>query len=132
MCTNLSNMWDSLKVDIFLCCKQNTGLQTILFIETAITGYVYLNMLEHYIDPHVDVNSVIWQQDEAQSHYHEDVMRSDTWTKYSWEDGLVMAAIFHDHPDHLTWHPSTFLCEDKSEHRQNVCCITTGSHNERM
>jgi hypothetical protein len=36
---------------------------------------MYLIMLEHFLVPQLDVNSVIWQQDEAPSHCHRDVKK---------------------------------------------------------
>jgi hypothetical protein len=66
---------DSPKVNVFLCCKQNTDLQTILFSEATITGHVYLDVLEHILVPQLDVKSVIWQQDEAFPHCHRDVIQ---------------------------------------------------------
>jgi hypothetical protein len=36
--------------------------------ETTVTGHVYLDMLEHFLVPHLDVNNVIWQQREALPH----------------------------------------------------------------
>jgi hypothetical protein len=39
------------------------------FAEATIKGHVYLNMLEHFLVPQLDVNNVIWQQDGALAHH---------------------------------------------------------------
>jgi hypothetical protein len=38
---------------------------SLSFVEIIVTGHVYLDVLEHFLVPQMDVNIVIWQQDGA-------------------------------------------------------------------
>jgi hypothetical protein len=60
-------------VNVFYAVSRTKVHGPFSFAETIITGHVYLNMLEHFLDPQMDVNSVIWQQDGTPPHYHREV-----------------------------------------------------------
>lgn len=53
---------------------------------------------------------VIWQQDEASTDYHRDVTLY--LTRYSGEDGSVVAASFRGEPHHSIWYPWIFPSGD--------------------
>jgi hypothetical protein len=66
---------DSPKVTVFCAVSRTQVYGPFFFAETTVTSHVYLDRLEHFLVPQLDVNNVIWQQDGAWPHYHRDVKR---------------------------------------------------------
>jgi hypothetical protein len=66
---------DSVKVNVLCAVSSTQVYRSFSFSETAIMGYVYLDMLEHFLVPRLNVNSMIWQQDGAHPHYDRDVIQ---------------------------------------------------------
>jgi hypothetical protein len=67
---------DSPKVYVFCVLSRTQVYGPLFFADVTIIGHVYLDMLEHFLVPQLDVNSVLWQQDGASLHYHRDVTRN--------------------------------------------------------
>jgi hypothetical protein len=56
---------DSPKVNVFCAVSRTQVYGPFFFAEATVTGHEYLDMLEHFLVPQLDVHSVIWQQDGA-------------------------------------------------------------------
>jgi hypothetical protein len=75
-----------------------------------LTGHLYLEQLEHFRVPQMDVDSVIRQHDVALPHYHRDVTRYLNHTVP--EGGLVVEAAFRGYTESLILQPWTFRFVD--------------------
>jgi hypothetical protein len=65
------------------CVRQSGGecfpcrtqvYRAFILLRQPIMGHLYLNILEHFLVPQLDVNNVIWQQNGVPPHYHRDVI----------------------------------------------------------
>jgi hypothetical protein len=63
------------KVSVFSAVSRTQVYGPLFFAEATVTGHVYLDRLEHFLVPQLDVHNAIWQQDGAPPHYHRDVTR---------------------------------------------------------
>jgi hypothetical protein len=61
---------ESLKCNVFCAVCQRQVYGPLFFMESSITGSVYLDMLTEFLIPQLDVDNVIFQQDGAPPHYH--------------------------------------------------------------
>jgi hypothetical protein len=57
----VEHVQDSLKVNVFCAVRRTQVYRPFLFAKTTIKGHVYLDMLEHFLVPQLDVNTVNWQ-----------------------------------------------------------------------
>jgi hypothetical protein len=68
-------MCDKTNVNVFCAVGRTQVYGPFFFAENTITGHVYLDRLQHFLVPQLDVNSVIWQQDGAPPHYQRNMMQ---------------------------------------------------------
>jgi hypothetical protein len=69
----VEHVQDSPKVNVFCAVSRTQVYGPFFFAEATVTGHVYLDMLEHFLVPQLDVNNVILQQYRAPPHCHRDV-----------------------------------------------------------
>lgn len=63
---------DTPKVNVWLGLKHNAVIGPFFFIEQTVTGHIYLDMLQNFAVPQMP-EQIIFQQDGAPAHYHNDV-----------------------------------------------------------
>jgi hypothetical protein len=66
-------MRDGQKVNVFCAVSRTQIYGSFSFAGSTTTGHKYLDMLGHFLSPQLDVNNVIWKQDEAPPYYHRHV-----------------------------------------------------------
>jgi hypothetical protein len=67
---------DSPKVNVFAAMSREKLYGPFFFIESTVTGIIYLDMLREWLMPQLqdDIPDLIYQQDGAPPHFHNEMM----------------------------------------------------------
>jgi hypothetical protein len=93
----LEHQRDSMKCNVFCAVGRRQVYGPFFFMESSITGSVYLNMLTEFLILQLDVDNVIFHQTEL--HPTTTGISQVFSMKLSHRDGLDMVDTLHNHPD---------------------------------